>query len=129
MARLTRLPGTLKAAPPAIGYSDRAAAMRARDQVRRQGASLHRLYNTVRWEKLRLEILERDGWKCRHYGWQLVEGRKEPHSAVVDHIKPHRGNLALFWDVDNLQSVSKKYHDSEKQKIEKAAARLEGGVG
>ncbi len=37
-------------------------------------------------------------------------------SPVVDHIKPHRGDETLFWDPSNLQTVSKAYHDSEKQK-------------
>jgi 5-methylcytosine-specific restriction protein A len=38
---------------------------------------------------------------------------------VVDHILPHRGDEALFWAESNLQTVSKTYHDKEKQSIEK----------
>lgn len=130
MARLTCLPDRLKAAPSAVGYSDRAAAMRARDQARRQGNNLRKLYNTKRWQVVRLDVLERDGWTCRQTGVMLIGKHPAPDSPVVDHIEPHRGNLALFWDMGNLQAVSKAWHDSVKQKLEKAAAALErGGVG
>lgn len=75
--------------------------------------------NTARWQKLRLKILDRDGWTCQRTGVMLVGGRNAPNSAVVDHIKPHRGDLDLFWDPDNLQAVSKEYHDKTKQGLEK----------
>ena len=42
---------------------------------------------------------------------------------MVDHIRPHRGGERLFFDPLNLQCVSKAYHDSEKQKQERAQAR------
>ncbi|WP_276606305.1 hypothetical protein [Pacificoceanicola onchidii] len=38
---------------------------------------------------------------------------------MIDHKIPHRGDLHLFWDEDNLQAVSKEYHDGVKQSIEK----------
>lgn len=37
---------------------------------------------------------------------------------VVDHILPHRGDAALFWDRANLQSVCKLCHDSAKKRKE-----------
>jgi 5-methylcytosine-specific restriction endonuclease McrA len=46
-----------------------------------------------------------------------------PTSPIVDHIIPHRGNLALFWDEENLQAVCKEYHDGEKQRLERANHR------
>ncbi len=42
-----------------------------------------------------------------------------PKSPVVDHVRPHRGGPDLFWDEDNLQAVSKAYHDRVKQGIGK----------
>lgn len=39
---------------------------------------------------------------------------------VVDHIIPHRGDVALFWDEDNWQSLCKTHHDSTKQAQEKS---------
>lgn len=32
-------------------------------------------------------------------------------ASVVDHIKPHRGDIVLFWDKRNWQSMAKPCHD------------------
>jgi len=32
-------------------------------------------------------------------------------ASVVDHITPHRGDMRLFWDRENWQSLSKICHD------------------
>lgn len=32
-------------------------------------------------------------------------------AEVVDHIKPHKGNATLFWDVTNWQGLCKHHHD------------------
>lgn len=37
-------------------------------------------------------------------------GRVTP-SQVVDHIKPHRGDMELFWDRGNWQALCKRCHD------------------
>ncbi len=52
----------------------------------------------------------------------LKRGRVSP-ATVVDHIKPHKGDMELFWDSDNWQSLCKQCHDGHKQSIEK------GGIG
>ncbi|MEL7111223.1 MAG: HNH endonuclease signature motif containing protein [Pseudomonadota bacterium] len=39
-------------------------------------------------------------------------------ATVVDHIVPHRGDVALFTDPNNLQSLCKPCHDGEKQATE-----------
>ena len=41
-----------------------------------------------------------------------AEGRLEP-ATVVDHIKPHRGDMRLFWDVTNWQPLGKRHHDQK----------------
>ena len=38
------------------------------------------------------------------------EGKLTP-ATIVDHIKPHRGDPALFWDEKNWQPLCKKCHD------------------
>jgi len=43
-------------------------------------------------------------------------------ATVVDHIQPHRGDMALFWNRDNWQSLCKQCHDSHKQRLEKSGA-------
>lgn len=40
-------------------------------------------------------------------------------AAVVDHIRQHKGDMALFWDGSNLQSLCKRHHDSDVQSVEK----------
>jgi 5-methylcytosine-specific restriction protein A len=37
---------------------------------------------------------------------------------VVDHIKPHRGDRALFWDPINWQALCKMHPDSDKARLE-----------
>jgi 5-methylcytosine-specific restriction endonuclease McrA len=39
-------------------------------------------------------------------------------ASVVDHIKPHHGDMELFWDESNWQSLCKTHHDSTKQREE-----------
>lgn len=43
--------------------------------------------------------------------------------SVVDHIEAHRGDMALFWDRNNWQTLCKPCHDSVKQAEEAAASR------
>ena len=45
------------------------------------------------------------------------QGRVEPATAV-DHIKPHKGDRALFLDKANWQPLCKQCHDSVKQRKE-----------
>lgn len=40
----------------------------------------------------------------------LKQGRYT-QATVVDHIRPHRGDKALFWDKSNWQSLCKPCHD------------------
>lgn len=43
-------------------------------------------------------------------------------ASVVDHIKPHRGNQHLFWDVTNWQPLCEACHN-------KKTSREDGGFG
>jgi 5-methylcytosine-specific restriction protein A len=40
----------------------------------------------------------------------------------VDHIKPHKGDMALFWDSSNWQSLCKPCHSAK-------TATEDGGFG
>jgi 5-methylcytosine-specific restriction enzyme A len=67
-----------------------------------------------RWQNKRARFL-RDNPLC-------VMCRREGHiveATVVDHIRPHRGDEALFWDESNWQPLCKQHHDSTKQREEK----------
>jgi 5-methylcytosine-specific restriction endonuclease McrA len=56
----------------------------------------------ARWAALRLRALRRDGFACRECG---AAGRLE-----VDHITPHRGDPALFFEINNLQTLCAPCH-------------------
>lgn len=72
------------------------------------------LYNTKQWHKLRA-IQLRDNPLCD----MCQEQGRVVAATVVDHIKPHKGDKALFFDGNNLQSLCKTHHDSAKQKAER----------
>lgn len=44
---------------------------------------------------------------------------KLSRSRVVDHIIPHKGDMALFWDAQNWQALCVSCHSSLKQQIER----------
>ena len=91
-----------------------------RDKVRAKIDPSRRWYKSARWQRLRKVVLARDLWTCRQTGVLLTDRPNQPHSAVVDHIRPHRGDPGRFWDIDNLQAVTKCWHDGEKQRQERA---------
>ena len=55
-------------------------------------AEYRHLYNTARWKRAR-EAQLRDHPLCRMH---LDLGQVVP-AAVVDHVKPHRGDVGLFF--------------------------------
>ena len=50
------------------------------------------------------------------------QSQADSPATVVDHIVPHRGDVALFWDADNHQSLCKRCHDRK-------TATEDGGFG
>jgi 5-methylcytosine-specific restriction endonuclease McrA len=41
-------------------------------------------------------------------------------ATVVDHIKPHKGDLKVFWNKANWQALCKLCHDQVKQRDEQS---------
>lgn len=77
---------------------------------------LRRLYSTARWRRLRKAVIVRDNFTCRCCGVFEADSSK----LVADHIKPHRGDLDLFWDEDNLQTLrASPCHNAKKQREER----------
>lgn len=95
-----------------------------------EAIAYRRLYKTKAWALLRDRALVRDLYTCQHKGCgvQLTKGRDKPNSAVVHHIKPHKGDHDLFFDLNNLQSVCKMHHDSDIQSIEAGSKSLSIGA-
>jgi len=77
-------------------------AYHARQRERaRPNQTARRWYYTARWRALRIQVLS-DEPVCR-------ECDRLP-SHDVDHIVPHRGDEALFWDRANLQGLCVRCH-------------------
>lgn len=48
-----------------------------------------------------------------------LEARITP-ASVVDHVKPHKGDMVLFWDETNWQALCVSHHSSHKQRLERS---------
>lgn len=53
---------------------------------------------------------------------ECTEEEQVTAATVVDHIIPHKGDKALFWDSKNWQPLCKSHHDRK-------TAREDGGFG
>lgn len=85
-----------------------------------EAAEWRKLYQTKQWRILREQALFRDAFRCQHKGCGVIltRGVKKPNSAVVHHIKPHKGDADLFFDINNLQSVCWMHHSGIIQSTE-----------
>lgn len=123
MGRLERGPSLIERGPARV--ERRASTGEAeRGRIRDEEQPWRKWYYTARWRKLAARIRQRDGDVCQQTGVKLIGKRHAPNSPVVDHKIPHNGDERLFWDPENLQTVSKAWHDSEKQRQDKARRRL-----
>lgn len=71
----------------------------------RPNVDVRKLYRSPRWARLRRSVQQADPFcaSCRS------EGRLEVWTDL-DHIQPHRGDLARFWDVTNLAGLCHRHH-------------------
>lgn len=74
-----------------------------KDTTRRQSAQYNALYHTNRWRAMRAAFLAMNS-TCVMCG-----GR----ATVADHIEPHRGDEAKFFDVNNLQPLCASCHSKK----------------
>ena len=92
------------------------AGKRFIDAERRSPEALawHRLYNSKRWRAYRDQQLRKEPL-C---AFCAKDGRVTA-ATVADHRIPHKGDLNLFWDAENLQSLCGPCHSGRKLAIEK----------
>lgn len=120
MARLKRLGQPLGALRPTGRRLDAGEAERS---ARRDATEAWRKwYKTARWQRLRWQVLTEAGFECAMCG--RVEGAKG--RMVCDHVRPHRGDEALFW-AGPFQALCKCCHDGDKQRAEAADRRAGRG--
>jgi 5-methylcytosine-specific restriction enzyme A len=70
-----------------------------------------------RWHNASGAYLQLNPWcvECSAEGRQV-------QATVVDHVRPHKGDMVLFWDKSNWRASCKRHHDSK-------TAREDGGFG
>jgi 5-methylcytosine-specific restriction endonuclease McrA len=61
-----------------------------------------------RWQRFRKQFLFENPL-CSH----CQENGIQTPANEIDHIKPHRGDQTLFWDVSNLQPLCKSCHSKK----------------
>lgn len=86
------------------GYCDQHQE-RIRKKDRERGTAHQRGYD-AEWDKQRLLFLDENPLCVDHFKRKLIEA-----ATVVDHIIPHKGDQALFWDKNNWQPLCKQCHD------------------
>lgn len=115
MGRLKCMPPLLSAPPPLLASAPVDTATRERE--RNAFNPLRALYNTTRWKRLRMATFVRDNFTCQMCG--RLEG--DTSKLVADHKRPHRGNLALFWEGELETLCASPCHSKHKQRLEQNA--------
>lgn len=118
MAKLKTIKPLVSKMAPTFRRKEQSERVRLRE--RDENTDWRGWYKLKRWRDLREQVLIRDRYICQRTGVLLSGKHPAPNSPVADHIKPHRGDPSLFWNIDNIHAVSKEWHDSIKQAIEKA---------
>jgi 5-methylcytosine-specific restriction endonuclease McrA len=96
---------------------------------RSEGADEYRkLYRTREWRFLREQVIQRDMGLCRRCGCGLTLGREGKQAAVVHHKKAHKGDLALFFNIGNLETLCNACHSGHVQSEEKLGYSTEIGI-
>ena len=81
------------------------------------------LYNSSRWKRRRRAHLQRFPLcaYCQAQGYTTA-------GAIVDHKIPHKGDVELFFNEENWQTLCKLHHDASKQKEEKRGKPIAIGI-
>ncbi len=113
MARLKAAPPILRPGPSRFGpapWTNEAE----RSAHRREVNPWRKWYDEPEWRRLAAKVKAEALFTCAMCGH--IGGR-----LVADHIKPHKGDRALFMDETNLQCLCKPCHDKHKQAEERRA--------
>jgi 5-methylcytosine-specific restriction protein A len=78
------------------------APIRRREQDRQRGSAQARGYDAT-WQKASKAFLAAHPWCACGCGRS---------ATVVHHVRPHRGDRALFWDAVNWRALAKRCHDA-----------------
>lgn len=90
--------------------SNTPAPVRSRDRI----DTWRKWYKTAEWKSLRWDVLVAAHFTCVRC--QVVG---ESRDLVADHVRPHRGDHAMFFDKFNLQCLCATCHNRDKQREER----------
>ena len=82
----------------------------------------HKWYRTAAWQRLRRRIFVRDRYICAICGSLCTGQGRSKRAPIADHIIPHKGNRALFWNEENIQTLCYSCHSRHKQRQEAGGA-------
>jgi 5-methylcytosine-specific restriction protein A len=103
--------------------------MTSRSNQRTEEARRYRnLYKTASWQALRMRAFIRDLYICQICGRPASPRHMDPHAAVADHIKDHKGSAELFFDLDNIRTLGKSCHDRHAQRQAHGTMRQQIGA-
>ncbi len=92
---------------PPSSRCDRHQARERKEQENRRGSANSRGYGS-RWRAARKRFLELNPLcaECNRLG-------RVTAATVVDHVVPHKGDPALFWNQANWAPMCKRHHDEK----------------
>ena len=95
-----------------------------KSDARSEEAALYRrIYKTAAWRRLREQQLAMQPL-CEF----CLLTEEVTAADVVDHKLRHNGDIDLFFDPTNLQSLCKRHHDSAKQMIDRGFKVVTYGI-
>jgi 5-methylcytosine-specific restriction endonuclease McrA len=81
-------------------------------------AEWHELYNSPEWRAYSKDFRIRNPLCI-----DCLENNVATPTEVTDHIKPHRGDLQLFWDPTNHAPRCKRCHDRKTSTVDGGGVR------
>jgi 5-methylcytosine-specific restriction protein A len=90
-----------------------------------EAAAYRKLYKGARWSRLRLAHLATHPLCARCL---KMKPRRLTPATVVHHVKEHKGDLTLFYDPANLESLCAQHHDRDAQSEERKGYSTEVGA-
>jgi len=124
LPRPCRYPGCPALTPAKSGYCSIHEKQLARQYDKDRGTASQRGYD-ARWRRASKLYL------AEHPLCALCAKETPPvirAAVLVDHIIPHRGDYALFWDESNWQSSCKECHDIKTAKEDGAFGNRGRGI-
>jgi len=121
-SRLRTLAPRVNLAPSRIGRAPRHTGSTPKRE--RNNVAWRAWYSSKAWHELRLKVFERDGYVCQRTGVICAGKHPAPDSPTANHKVRHNGDPALFWNPDNVETVTKEVHDTVIQAEEAKAYAL-----